>query len=215
VSFRFDDGWQSQYDVALPALQKAGIAGTFYIITHQLKDQGFSGFMTIAEVKQTAADGEEIGAHTQTHPHLPTLTVDQQTQEIDGSKSDLQSWGLNPLTFSYPYGEYTTDTVQIVKDAGFTSAVTTAKKPVLTTSDRLQIESPSIQDTDTVASIEQMIQNAMSKHEWLIMTFHRIDESGDQYSITPQNFQAIVDYVHQNQIPTVTVSQGAANLAQR
>jgi peptidoglycan/xylan/chitin deacetylase (PgdA/CDA1 family) len=36
VSFSFDDGWASQYDNAVPALDAAGIRGSFYIITDEM-----------------------------------------------------------------------------------------------------------------------------------------------------------------------------------
>jgi peptidoglycan/xylan/chitin deacetylase (PgdA/CDA1 family) len=211
VTFRFDDGWQSQYDVALPMLQSAGIKGTFYIVTHQLSDDGFTGFMSRAEVGDLS-HGEEVGDHTQTHPHLPTLSTSQQQTEIVGAKNDLADLGITAHTFSYPYGEYTQGTVQIVKDAGFSGAVTTVETAATASSDPFQIESPSLQVSDTPAQVEAMIHNAVQNHQWLIMTFHRIDSSGDQYSMTPENFREIVRYVVDNHVPTVTVSEGAALL---
>lgn len=38
VSLTFDDGWGSQYDSAFPILNAAGIKGSFYIITDELKN---------------------------------------------------------------------------------------------------------------------------------------------------------------------------------
>lgn len=38
VSLTFDDGWGSQYDSALPMLNTAGIKGSFYIITDEMKN---------------------------------------------------------------------------------------------------------------------------------------------------------------------------------
>lgn len=212
VTFRFDDGWSSQFDTALPILEGAGIKGTFYIVSHQLSDDGFSGFVSSAQVQQMAANGEEIGSHTRTHPHLPTLASNAQQQEISGAKQDLEALGVHPQTFSYPYGEYTSETMQIVKDAGYVSAVTTAETPVSPNSDPFQLEAPSVTLSQSPAQIEAMIDNAIAKHQWIVLTFHRIDNSGDPYSITPENFQEIVNYIKDHQIPTVTVSQGAAQL---
>ncbi len=168
--------------------------------------------MSKAQILQVAGGGHEIAAHTQTHPHMPTLTTAQQRAEINGSKADLQSWGLNPTSISYPYGEYTQNTVQLVKDAGFANAVTTVETPVSPSSDPYQLEGTSYQASDSAQKIEQDIQNAVDSHRWMILTFHRIDNSGDQYSTTPANFRAVVDYVKSHGIRTVTVSQGAASL---
>lgn len=215
VTFRFDDGVQSQYDVAFPALQAAGFRGTFYIVTRQLSDQGFPGYMSSAEVKQLASAGEEIGDHTQSHPHLPTLSSSQQQAEIAGGKQDLEAMGISPTSFSYPYGEYTSATVQSVKDAGLSSAVTTVETAASQSSDPFQIESPSLQRSDTASRVEQMIQNAVANHQWLVLTFHDIDTKGDQYSTTPQDFREIVDYVKSHNIPVVTVSEGASQLSRQ
>jgi len=168
--------------------------------------------MSSAEVKQLAMDGEEIGDHTQTHPHLPTLSSAQQQAEIAGAKQDLEAMGIEPHSFSYPYGEYTPETTQIVRSAGFSSAVTTVETAATPSSDPFQIESPSLQVTDSPAAIEAQIQDAVQSHKWLVMTFHRIDDSGDQYSITPANFQEVVNYVSSHNIPVITVSEGAALL---
>lgn len=213
VTFRFDDGWVSQFDTALPILDAAGIKGTFYIVTRQLADDGYSGFVSSAQVQEMAARGEDIGAHTETHPHLPTLSTSGQQKEIEGSRADLIALGITPQTLSYPYGEYTSTDVALAKDAGFAGAVTTIESLVSPSSDPYQLESPSIVVTQSPEDIENMIESAIRNHEWLIMTFHRIDESGDQYSITPANFQAIVEYVQSHSVPTVTVSEGLRSLA--
>lgn len=213
VTFRFDDGWVSQYDTALPMLDAAGIKGTFYIVTRQLRDDGYTGFVSESEVVDMASRGQDVGAHTQTHPHLPTISPNAQQSEIAGSKEDLIAMGITPTTFSYPYGEYTPTTESIVESVGFSGAVTTQETVVTSNSDPFQIESPSIRASDLPEEIENMIDRALSERKWLVMTFHRIDESADEYSITPENFQKVVDYVKNNDIPTVTVAQGLANLS--
>lgn len=213
ISLRFDDGWDSQYTVAYPKLESAGLTGTFYIITRQLLDDDFSGFMSIAEVKDLYAHGEEIGDHTQTHPHLPQLTRAQQYKEIVGAKNDLISWGIDPvLSFAYPYGEYNNATVSIIKNNGFTNAAATLDNDVPVTQNPYTINGYSVQDTDSLASLEAMVDHAMASKDWLVLGFHRIDMSGDQYSITPDNFNALIDYIVSKHVPVVPVSQGAQDL---
>lgn len=211
VTFRFDDGWQTQYTVALPALQKAGIQGTFYVITRQLKDYDYSGFLSIAEVKDLAADGEEVGDHTRTHPHLPQLSAADQKKEIVGAKQDLESWGITPLSFAYPYGEYDSTTLSIVK-ANFQSGAATLDGDNVANTNPYTLHSYSAVKTDSAADLEKMINTAVKNHEWLILAFHRLDNSGDEYSTVPATFKALVNYVASNHIPTVTVSQGVSEM---
>jgi peptidoglycan/xylan/chitin deacetylase (PgdA/CDA1 family) len=65
----------------------------------------------------------ELGAHTVTHPSLPTLSAGQQIEEIVGGKAQLESILGHPVTsFSYPHGEYSPKTINLVRNAGFHSA---------------------------------------------------------------------------------------------
>ena len=68
----------------------------------------------------------ELGAHTQNHPILSTLTVNEQHREIVNSRLELEEIiGQTVRTFAYPNGDFTAETVGILRDAGFESAVTT------------------------------------------------------------------------------------------
>src|SRR6476646_8795529 len=62
VSFSFDDGQVGHFVNARPALEAAGMRGTFYIISDAL---GYGPpSMDAAQVRQLAAKGHEIGNHT-------------------------------------------------------------------------------------------------------------------------------------------------------
>jgi peptidoglycan/xylan/chitin deacetylase (PgdA/CDA1 family) len=213
VTFRFDDGIADQYQNAAPVLQSDGFKATFYIITHQVADNGFAGYMSIDQVKDLFSRGFEIGAHTQTHPHLPTLSTSQQQSEIDGSKSDLESWGVGSITtFDYPYGEYDQNTMQLVKNAGFNSAVSVIRGFVTKASDPYQLEEQEAGSSVPLTQYEQWIDQAAANHQWVILTFHDVKDGGDSYSVTPQMFDDIVNYVKQKGIPVITVSQGVEKL---
>ena len=86
--------------------------------------------MTPAEIKEMDAYGIEFGGHTQKHIDLKNASVAQQREEITGCYKDLeQLLGKKPLSFSYPYGAYNNETTGLVKNAGFTYAVTTIFGP--------------------------------------------------------------------------------------
>jgi hypothetical protein len=86
--------------------------------------------MTPEEVRALRDKGMVIGAHTRTHPILAGLDAATAEQEIVGSKKDLESLLGEPVdVFAYPNGkpstDLTTETVEIVRKAGFLCAVTT------------------------------------------------------------------------------------------
>lgn len=87
--------------------------------------------MTRGQVRSLAAMGMEIGAHSVSHPILSRVDPKSAHDEIVGSKEQLESIiGKRVLSFAYPNGrpsvDYDAAHVAMVRDAGFTSAVTTA-----------------------------------------------------------------------------------------
>ena len=83
--------------------------------------------ITAAEVvKMTTSGLIEIGAHSVTHPVLSQLTIAEQRAEIGRSRDAcVDLVGRRPQAFAYPYGDYDSDSVKIVGDAGFDVACTT------------------------------------------------------------------------------------------
>jgi peptidoglycan/xylan/chitin deacetylase (PgdA/CDA1 family) len=80
-----------------------------------------------AGVRSLAADGlVEIGAHTMTHPVLAGLSQQLQAAEIaDGKRLLEETLGRPVVSFAYPFGsrgDYTDETVSLVKTAGFRCA---------------------------------------------------------------------------------------------
>jgi peptidoglycan/xylan/chitin deacetylase (PgdA/CDA1 family) len=151
VSIVFDDGWASQWDNAVPKLNNAGIKAGFYITSRKMYDYGFSGYMSKAQVKSLYDQGHTIGAHTRTHPHLTTLSTADKTSEISGSRQDLLSMGIVPVTgFVYPFGEYDLSTLQILVDAGFKAARTTMRGHNIESTDPYQLVQQSVQENTTI-----------------------------------------------------------------
>jgi peptidoglycan/xylan/chitin deacetylase (PgdA/CDA1 family) len=214
VTLRFDDGWLSQYQNAVPKLVSAGVKGTFFIVSQQMSDQGYTGFMSIANVRELFGKGFEIGAHTRTHPFLTTLDATAQQDEILGSRNDMLSWGgVGSVTsFAYPYGDYNTTTLGIVKNAGFSDAAATLTGNVTPTSDKYQLQNEEPLIDTSLSQVESWIDNAIANKQWLILTFHQINNDGTQYSITPQTFNSIVDYIVSKHIKVITVGEGISSL---
>jgi peptidoglycan/xylan/chitin deacetylase (PgdA/CDA1 family) len=214
VTLRFDDGWVSQYQNAVPKMLNAGVKGTFFLISQQMADQGFPGFISIANAKDLYNKGFEIGAHTRTHPFLTTLSTAEQQDEILGGRNDMLSWGgVGTVTsFAYPYGDYNQDTISIVKNSGFADAAATLSGNVTPTSDKYELQNEEPVANTTFAQIQSWIDDAIANKQWLILTFHQIDTNGAQFSITPQMFNSIVDYLVSKHVKIITIGEGVSAL---
>lgn len=67
----------------------------------------------------------EIGAHTISHSMLSHLSPQEQEEEISRSKNDLENIINRPVTsFSYPHGDYSSETVSIVRRLEFKNSCT-------------------------------------------------------------------------------------------
>jgi peptidoglycan/xylan/chitin deacetylase (PgdA/CDA1 family) len=73
----------------------------------------------------------EIGAHTVTHPSLPSHSIDVQRDEIHRSKQELEQILNHPIqSFAYPFGDFNRNSVQATQDSGFEQACSTIQQPV-------------------------------------------------------------------------------------
>ncbi len=123
IVISFDDGWEDDYTVAFPVLKKYNFIGTFFPYTQPL---GYSQLtLTWNQIAEMAAAGMDFGGHTITHPHLTQLSPESAAHEIADAKKTLETRLNKPVvTFAYPFGEYNSVVLDLVKQAGFDSAVT-------------------------------------------------------------------------------------------
>ncbi len=100
--------------------------------------------MTRATVRAVAHAGFDIGAHTVNHPILKTLAPEVARQEIGASRDWITNVvGSPPAAFAYPNGrpgpDYDDTHVQMVRDAGFSLAVSTSWGCAARASDAFQL----------------------------------------------------------------------------
>jgi peptidoglycan/xylan/chitin deacetylase (PgdA/CDA1 family) len=87
---------------------------------------GYRSVQRTELVQLASSELVDIGAHTVNHPALPLLSTEDQYQEIMMSRQKLEELLGHPVvTFSYPFGKHSDDTVNLLKLAGFKAACTT------------------------------------------------------------------------------------------
>ena len=88
-----------------------------------------SFFMSRPQVRELVSRGFEIGAHSMTYAHLAGLTQHRQREEVSGSAAVVRALtGSAHPPFAYPFGHagsYSAGTGQLLRDAGFSCALTT------------------------------------------------------------------------------------------
>jgi peptidoglycan/xylan/chitin deacetylase (PgdA/CDA1 family) len=82
----------------------------------------------------------EVGSHSCSHPRLHELPPDAAWDEIAESRRALHdTLGVPIEHFAYPFGDFTADSVELVRRAGYTSAVTVLPGVARASDDRLRL----------------------------------------------------------------------------
>jgi len=100
IALTFDDGPDAAYTPeVLSILKQYDVKATFFIV-------GANGTKNQDLLKQTAANGNEIGNHTFTHPNITGISNSQFSFELNSTESLLASTiGRHSLLFRPPYAE--------------------------------------------------------------------------------------------------------------
>src|SRR5712691_1061816 len=127
-------------------------------ILHELRVWGGADFparpthrpLSPDEVRHLVAGGHvEVGAHSVTHSTLSSLSPTEQRMEIEGSKTSLEEILGHPVTsFAYPYGQYTLETITLVRQAGFAFACSTVEDVIWRGTDCLQLPRVGVRDCE-------------------------------------------------------------------
>ncbi|WP_086056898.1 polysaccharide deacetylase family protein [Bordetella genomosp. 9] len=133
----FDDGFRNVHDNAMPVLADLGFTATNYFVAGQLGGSNVwdhahgvpsSPLMTVGEMREWAAAGNEVGSHTLDHVHLPLLDPVEARRQIAGSRQALEDAIGQPVTaFCYPYGEFTEAHIGMAREAGYENATLTKR----------------------------------------------------------------------------------------
>ncbi len=145
VVLTFDDGWRSQYTYAFPVLKKYGFTATFFIYTDVI---GSNYFLTWDQVRLMNNEGMTIGGHTESHPYLPDIhdPAVLRKEIIDGKHIIENQIHQSIYLFAYPFGHYSDQIIQVVKEAGYDIARSTYKGTHHTVDDLYKLKGIEVTD---------------------------------------------------------------------
>jgi len=141
VVLTFDDGYADNLLHADPLLAAYGACATLYLVEDRFdrdwstskKAHHDSGELMREpklddeQVRELLSSGRwELGGHTYSHANLLRLDDAGRRREIVAARQSLAEHFAAPLrSFAYPFGLYADADVQVVREAGFRTAVTT------------------------------------------------------------------------------------------
>jgi len=147
VVITFDDGYRGTHLRALPLLKRYGQRAVFYLLGDRARAandwddaDAESSLISDQEVRELAASGMEIGAHSMTHRKMDALSKAEADYEARESKRVLEALGGQRLvSYAYPYGNLSSAAKVAVRDAGFAFGVATDSGGLSIAQDPLQV----------------------------------------------------------------------------
>jgi peptidoglycan/xylan/chitin deacetylase (PgdA/CDA1 family)/methionyl-tRNA formyltransferase len=116
VIITFDDGYEDNFKVARPILERFGLHATFFVSTGLMgsdrtfdHDQTKLGYgppnMSWDQIRELKKRGFDIGSHTVNHSRISELSPAELSFELRDSKSKLETeLGSPAILFAYPFG---------------------------------------------------------------------------------------------------------------
>lgn len=141
VAITFDDGYADNLHNVLPLLEKHDANATIYMVVdrhdrdwsthkkahHNTGELAREPKLTDEEMRQLVSSGRiEIASHTLTHINMATTARDDKRHELEQAREQLEKeCGLPVHSFAYPFGIFGDEDVQLVRECGYETAVTT------------------------------------------------------------------------------------------
>jgi peptidoglycan/xylan/chitin deacetylase (PgdA/CDA1 family) len=127
VAITFDDGYLDNYVNAYPYLKKRHLPATIFIATAYIQKKLHLGkwlpMLSWNEIVEMINNNINIGAHTAGHADLCRIDIQSAKREILESKIKIEKeTGKKVDYFSYPYGRYRNDVINLVRHLGFRCA---------------------------------------------------------------------------------------------
>jgi hypothetical protein len=204
----FDDGWQSQWENAIPVLDQYGFKASFAIITGYVDDK-LPGYMSWSEIVKLAKNGEDIVSHSYSHQPLASLDNASINYQLSQSKADLNNKGISSPIFVYPCGSGAGNPVVESFVQKYYLAARGIANNTLNMSgsfDRFALPSYTIRNSTTLNMFKDMVNNANGS-EVVMLYYHKIDRENVDTATTPETFASEMQYLHENNFTVMTMAQ--------
>lgn len=178
VVITFDDGYRDNLVNALPVIRELKLPATVFVTTgfangtthHPRYEDGQGLHMSWRELRQWLhVPGNELGAHSRTHPRLGELQDASCRYEIAECMKDFVNAGMpHNGVFCYPCGDVSEREAGLARDSGYRAAVTVSPGLNRLQTDRFLLKRTEITDRDDPFAFRLKLDGAFDAlHAWL------------------------------------------------
>ena len=203
ISITIDDGLADDL-VAKQIMDKYNMKGTLFIDPSAI---GTKGYLTQAQLDSFARAGWDIGGHDVNYTLRAMSDAEIKKFMSDTAKYLKQHNYKGSEYFAFPGGINDPRINAIVfENFKYGLNVDGSANPGSTV-DEKRINRKSVDIYTTVDQVKGWVDNAKKNNEYLVLNFHSFNKtSTDEDNVTPANFEEMIKYVADSQIPTHTVS---------
>jgi len=149
----FDDGNASDAEIALPALRRAGLTASFFVVADRI---GKQGSLTADQVRELAQAGMTVGNHGLRHRSWRSLDERGLEEELVEARMAIAEAAGRPVDeASCPFGEYDRRVLAALRERGFQRVYTVDEAPAQP--DAWLQARYTIRSTNTPASLERLL----------------------------------------------------------
>lgn len=176
----FDDALQSFARNALPIIEEYRLPAAVFVPSGWLgKKPAWAVLNEEAGIAESVLGAEQIsalnknlvtiGSHSVSHPFFPKLTNEDARIEISRSKTDLEQIAGSPVeVFSFPYGAFAPQHVEMARKAGYQRVYTTLPTVATREMNGFVLGRVDVKPTDWVLEIFLKVHGA---YRWLPAAF--------------------------------------------
>lgn len=212
VYLTFDDALDSHYNEAFKRMQEYDMPGTAGVIT---KKVGSNGTLNEDQLKEMQDAGWEICSHSTTNEKLPEKSQQEMMIKVNEASDWLARRGFESGkdSFIYPHGAFNDTLINVVKK-NHTQAFRYM--------DPLSAASGKITDPYTIgrgdaaynlAFSKTMVNYAEQFNHNVVLTFHDITDDGNDLSMSPGDFDDLLNYLSRRDVEVKPLSHLQEQLA--
>jgi peptidoglycan/xylan/chitin deacetylase (PgdA/CDA1 family) len=217
VTFTWGGGLADQMG-ALPVYKRYGMHATFYVPSGLVCQPAIDAdcqrlpYLTLAEVREIAADGNEIGGLSVDHVSLIGMSVAEAQREICDDRVNLTRWGFRVTDFAYPFALVNPTLQALAMRCGYNSGLGTGqlrgaglcpncawaetippRNPYVL---RAPIEVSSVGTAWSAATFEKIVAGAQSHGGgWIIFTIHDVCARACALGVTVPELTSVLGWL--------------------
>lgn len=171
IVLTFDDGYKDNFNNAYPVLKQFNFPATIFVTTDLISGVDERQFEMLSEdnlKEMHASELIDIEPHSMSHPKLARCSRGDVLREIQGSKEALEKLlGKTCTLFAYPYGNYNEETVSVLRELGFSAAVTVGEGTLLHGDDLFRLKRNSIDRLTLMTQFYGKISQSIDRYKMI------------------------------------------------